>query len=61
MILRHKNDQYQCLWRQLAAYFAKNSAKNDWFFWLCSNIRTMRWKSEVKYKISLTIVVGVRC
>jgi hypothetical protein len=28
---------------------------------LCSNIQTMRWKSEVKYKISLTIVVGVRC
>ena len=41
MILRHKNDQYQCLWWQLAAYFVKNSAKNDWFFWLCSNVQTV--------------------
>ena len=39
MILRLKNDQYQCLWWQLAAYFAKNSAKNEWFFWLCSNVQ----------------------
>ena len=41
MIIRHKNDQYQRLWWQLAAYFAKNSAKNDWFFWLCSNVQTV--------------------
>ena len=51
MILRLKNDQYQCLWWQLAAYFAKNSAKNDWFFRLCSNVQTV-WKWKLFEKIA---------
>ena len=46
MVLRHKNDQYQCLWWQLAAYFVKNSAKNDWFFWLCSNVQTVHFQAQ---------------
>ena len=41
MIVKHKNDQYQWLWWQLAAYFAENSAKDDWFFWLYSNVQTV--------------------
>ena len=48
MILRLKNDQYQCLWWQLAAYFAKNSAKNDWFFWLCSKVQIVMTKKIFK-------------
>ena len=56
MILRHKNDQYQCLWWQLAAYFAKKSAKNDWFVWLCSNLHTVHLVSEMRKEANMFYV-----